>query len=91
MNRRDSIVGIMTRLDGPVLEYRQMQGSFFLSCEPSKRFSGSRNGYRGSFFKESFRALKLTTQTHLLPGLRTSGALNLLPLHVFMVWREQIV
>ena len=109
MSNLNAVVGIMTRLDGPMLESRQVQSLFFLSCELSKQAFGSTQSAPGVFFnplnavlnpichllallgahhilhvsrirvKESCRSVKLTTQTHLLPGLRTSGAIKLLP------------
>lgn len=87
MISRNGVVGIMTKLDGPVLESRQVQGIFFSSVNHQNRLLHPHNGYGGFFFKESCQVVKLTIQTHLLPGLRTSGAINLLPLYVFVVWR----
>jgi len=87
MSTLNAVVGKMTRLDGPVFESRQVQGLFFLSCEPSKQDFRSTQWVPVVFFEERCWPVNLTTQTHLLPGLRTSGATYLLPPHVFMVWR----
>jgi hypothetical protein len=33
------------------------------------------------------QSMKVTTQLHLAPRLKRSGAIHLLPLHAFMLWR----
>ena len=45
------------------------------------------NGYRILFLGQSGRCMKFAKRLHLLPRLRTSGALPLLPLRTFMVWK----
>jgi hypothetical protein len=45
------------------------------------------NGYRDSFPGQSGRDVNLTSHHHLVPNLRMSAAIPLLPLCAFMVWR----
>jgi len=44
------------------------------------------SGYRGSFLGVHGWGMKLTTHLHLLPTIRMSKAVPLLPIYAFMAW-----
>jgi len=65
--------------------------SLFLKCPdqlwglPSLQF----NGYQVSCHAVNWPEHDLTTHLHLLPGLRMSGAMPLLPLYASMAWKGE--
>jgi hypothetical protein len=53
MNSRDGVVGIMTTLDGPVLESRQVQSFFYSPVNHPNRLLGPHIGYRGLLLRRA--------------------------------------